>query len=205
MCAKVKCKAHWTPSSQCYSVYRILWNTVFCSDLDKCIQTRSPNYLKHETRRKDCSQKSVFFFSFSFFPVVQSAPVGICGDSWTWCDFWRVWQQPAPCSGQHIAGARFKKPALIGLPSWDIYSMSDVECPLHNRPEERVSEAQWLAPCPVNFSRVWNGTNRELRADIHSKAPSLRIRRGYFRDEKKAIVCCLRLSPAKAYNLAEST
>lgn len=60
-----------------------------------------------------------------------------------------------------------------------------------------MSETQWLAPCPVNFSKVWNRTNQELRVGIHPKPPSLCRHRGYFQDGKKAIVCCLRLSLGK--------
>lgn len=45
-------------------------------------------------------------------------------------------------------------------------------------PEQGVLEMQWLAQCPVNFNRVCNGTNQELRVGIYFKSPSLRIRGG---------------------------
>lgn len=44
--------------------------------------------------------------------------------------------------------------------------------------------------CPVNFNRVCNGTNQELRVGIYFKSPSLRIRGGILSGWEKSN--CLR-------------
>lgn len=64
-------------------------------------------------------------------------------------------------------------------------------------PEQGVFEIQRLVQCPVNFNRVCNGTNQELKVGIYFKSPSLRIRGGILSGWKKAIVCGLPIIPYK--------
>lgn len=45
-------------------------------------------------------------------------------------------------------------------------------------PKLGVFKMQCLAQCPVNFNRVFHGTNQELRVGINFKSPSLRIGKG---------------------------
>lgn len=81
--------------------------------------------------------------------------------------------------------------SLMGCLLMAGYGMSTV-------PEQGVFEMQWLAQCPVNFNRVCNGTNQELRVGIYFKSPSLRIRGGILSGWKKAIVCGFPLIPCKS-------
>lgn len=91
----------------------------------------------------------------------------------------------------------------ISLTGW----LLTAGCGVSTAPEQRgVFEMQRLAQCPVNFNRVCNGTNQELRVGIYFKPAFFTRSWGdTVRMEKRQLSAVSRLSPAKAYNLSEST
>ena len=86
----------------------------------------------------------------------------------------------------------------ISVTGWFLTAGCGVSTALERR-GGAVFEMQRLAQCPVNFNRVCNGTNQELRVGIYFKPAFFTRSRGdTVRIEKKAIVCGFPIIPCKS-------